>query len=181
MNRSKQWTVRHEPLTHPAGPRSWRHVLPVDAERLNSRFQQDYYGEVNSYLRHALYRLDVGRRGVIIRSPRDIWISAINHRVETTRAAVDVISLGLLALHEAIRAGAFIIIFEEMTTDATYLRGVLRIFGIEDVEPTSQLMQKKVNAAPRRVKRYTDINAHHRKIFQEQTDWFTEQYYGENG
>ena len=174
MNQSKKWMVRHEPGKS----------LVADPKMVAARFhRREYYGEVNSYLRHVLLRLPVERRGVILRDPRDILISVMRRSGIEQKLAqwrMDIIALGYLALDEALRyANVVSIRFEKMTTDVGYLQIVLEGFGIADVQVSEEILAHKVNVSKRgRIGRYTDVPDVVRRYYEAQTDWYREKYYG---
>lgn len=132
MNLSVKWTVLHEP--QPKG-------LDVPIEDVQKRFNRDFYGEVNSYLRRVLFDLDVSRRGIILRDPRSIWLSIANRSSESDLLKKFVRlgeSVGII--QSAIQRGAEPILFERMTTDTKYLQSVLQRFGIKDVGITEEML-----------------------------------------
>ena len=71
LNMSEKWNVIHE---YP-GDRVYN-----DAKGVAPRFDQDYYGEVNSYLRRILDDLPVKKKALILRDPLDVWISVSNRK-----------------------------------------------------------------------------------------------------
>ena len=183
MNRSKKWTVRHEPMMYAGGPKGWRgHCLVADPKMVAARFdQQQYYGEVNSYLRHVLPELLVARRGVILRHPQSILVSLMNwdakHKMSQWR--VDSTALGYRALDRALQDASVVSIhFERMTTDVAYLQNVLEVFGIDDVQASEEMIAQKINAPKHyRIEKYADIPGHIRRYYEAQTNWYQEKYY----
>jgi len=174
MNKSAKWCVRHEP--HIALGKS---VLVIDPAMVAKRFARPFYGEVNGLLRHVLMYLPVQQRGVILRDPRDILLSAYNKRT-FKMVHVDLIALGYRALDDALRTDSVIAIrFERMTTSVRYLQWVLKAFGIEDVTPTQADLAKKINTSGRsRAARYENIASSVRRRYEAQTNWYREKYYG---
>lgn len=185
MNRSEQWRVVHEPAMFSKGPKGWRgHPLLADADMVAARFRKrEYYGEVNGYLRHVLLDLPVDRRGVILRHPHDILVSAFNWsgRGNVTRQRLDIIALGFHALDRALAAGVSPIFFEQMTTDATYLQQVFSLFGITDVVISAATLAEKVNEPKTyRIREYAEIPAGVRRYYDRQTDWYRKKYYAKD-
>jgi len=181
MNKSKVWTVEHEP-TMAAAVRAFRirHPLIMDARHVQPRFNREHYGEVNSYLRHVLLDLDVARRGVIIRNPYDILVSVANWKSlnALNNELLYTFALGFRDLHRAVEAGAQLIRFERMTTDAGYLQQTLVDFGITDVRVTPDNLQTKINtAASYRFKAYRDLPVRMRRFYEHGVRWFVERYY----
>ncbi len=183
MNQSKKWMVRHEPGKFGDGPETWHgHPLVADPKMVSARLcRREYYGEVNSYLRHVLLELPVERRGVILRDPGDILVSVVRRRVarKLPQWRMDVIALGYVALDQALQSGSVIPIrFERMTTDAAYLQNVLEAFGIKDVQVSKETLARKVNASKcNGVKGYADVPDATRRYYEAQTGWYREKYY----
>jgi hypothetical protein len=184
MNQSKRWMVAHEPSMFGDNPRGWcGHALVANPAIVNDRLnQRDYYGEVNSFLRHVLLDLDVAQRGVLLRDPHDILVSALNwsKKPGVSKGRVDMIGLGFMAMDRAIEddEDVRVIRFEEITTSVTTLQAVLTDFGIRDVKVTQATLAAKVNAPVRyRVKTYQDVAAPIRGYYEAQTAWFREKYY----
>lgn len=184
MNQSKKWMVRHEPGKFGDGPETWHgHPLVADPKMVAARFcRRKYYGEVNSYLRHVLLELPVGRRGVILRDPRDILVSAIRWTgvQGMSQGRMDVIAVGYLALDRALQDTAVVPIrFEKMTTSVGYLQNVLGTFGIEDVRVSKETLVRKINASRNDgIGGYADIPGAARRYYEAQTGWYQEKYYG---
>lgn len=176
--------VRHEPGKSGDGPETWHaHPLVADPKMVAARFcQREYYGEVNSYLRHVLLELPAERRGVILRDPRDILVSVVRRSVarKLSQGRMDVIALGYLALDRALRDTDVVSIrFEKMTTNVGYLQRVLETFGIEDVRVSKEILARKVNASKDNgIRGYVDIPRATRRYYEAQTGWYQEKYYG---
>ena len=155
MNLSPTWTVLHE------GPdtRS-KHITRVDL--IQRRFRRDHYGEVSGYLVQFIDKLKLGRRGVILRDPAEAWLS-----ITTYHSATYTDNLKSKWKHDLLRlkrdtpqvlklaeSGKYVVIdFRRMTTDPQYLGRVLRLFGVDDVEVTAEMVARKVNASPKTVRR----------------------------
>ncbi len=187
MNRSNTWTVRHEPRF------SERYIAfgeitgwkPPNLKRLQRRFNRDYYGEVNSYLRHVLQHLDVAHKGVIIRNPRAIALSMYNrkrHLVEAGKVTWEALGIHLYAalrsLDREIEAGVRCIRFERMVSDRAFLAETLQYFGIDDYEPTDSDVQRVVN--PNRViycRTFSEVDDGFKAVITRGSDWFMAKYY----
>jgi hypothetical protein len=96
-----------------------------------------------------------------------------------TPERIDLMALGYQALDYALRhSSVWAISFERMTTDVPYLRWLLERFGIDDVSPTQETLDKKVNATTeRRYEQYEDISAQIRHYYEAQTEWYREKRY----
>ena len=144
--------------------------------------QKQYYGEVNSFLRHVLLDLPVAKRGVIIRDPRNILISTLNRGVPSNsaaRALLDSFALGYRALDQALQDKNVILIrFEKMTTDVVYMRDLLKVFGIADVPVSKAMIAQKIHFTKvYEFKTYTSIPTPLRCYHEAQTEWYREKYY----
>ena len=163
MNRSKKWTVRHEPKS------------PNPQRRLS----RTYYGEVNSYLRWDAAKLKVDKKGVILRNPLDILLSALNwrkrHSKKRGKKTISRISISLHLIDELIELGAYKILFSEMTSDMDYVRKLLSDFAIDDVKITQKIIKTKVNTKKR--KRYTSLPKDIKLNAEKRFDWFIEKYF----
>jgi len=79
LNKSKKWTVLHEPR---------KSFDEIDKGNKQTNIVQNVfdsnknYGEVNSYLRFHYQKLDIGKMGIIIRNPLDIYLSVCNRKNE---------------------------------------------------------------------------------------------------
>lgn len=139
LNQSPTWTVLHEPNNK-----------CKDVVKIRQRFEQNNYGEVNSYLRFFVSQLDV-RKGVIIRNPYDILLSGINRKRiegdvgESWRCIAKDIEDTLSIIENVINEGGKIIYFEHMVSDFKYCQAIAYCFDITDVK-VDQTMMGKVNA-----------------------------------
>lgn len=131
LNKSPTWTVLHEP-----------NRKCKDLKTIQDRFQQNYYGEVNSYLRYFVSDLNVNK-GVIIRNPYDILLSGINRYWK--RGLVEDIENTLNIIENTVSEGAKIIYFDKMVSDIEYCQSIAAHFQITDIIITKEMMAK-VNA-----------------------------------
>lgn len=149
------FTVKHEPVP------GFRPVVEVQ-----NRFdRQDFYGEVNSYLRFQLLALDVDYRAVILRDPRDIFQSMYNRG----KPKLDHLNDSLYALDGLVRAGVPVISFSCMTQDQRYLQKVL-----EDIWPEFKLppFLSPTNCSSHRLYMPKDLRANSNTKLQ----WFIDLY-----
>ena len=164
MNLSKQWTVLHEPP-----PRT----LDATIEDVQSNFDRNYYGEVNSVRRLLLFDLEVSKKGVLVRNPYDVWISAMN-RSASRAWPIKMIRLrhSLQIIDKAINTGIQAIQFSLMVTDLNYLDSVLKDFGISDVQLESRHLSPVNNT---KKKKYTSLD-HMTKEMRKELDGFCEPF-----
>jgi len=141
MNLSKKWTVLHEVGYD-------RDMIPGWDKIIQKRLEQDCYGEISSQFRFSVRNLIVDKKGVIFRGVNDLVLSNMNWRPERKPSfIIDIIEKGLEELVYLIQCeNALPIAFELMTTSISYLQSILRLFGIDDVKITPEIISKKVNA-----------------------------------
>jgi hypothetical protein len=136
MNKSKIWKVAHEPN---GGVVTKDNLL---------RFNDDYYGEVNSMMRHHFNNITVGKKGVIIRNPKDIYMSLLNRNKNDLEIfkTLDELNKYYKLFLEWVESDDIVRIdFDKMVRDVNYLTSILEEFGITDVPITTDIINKKVN------------------------------------
>lgn len=145
MNKSQKWTVKHEAR----GDEDMRRIQPTHS--LLQDFSQDYYGEVNSYLRYEWMEAPVDKYGFIRRDPRALVLSAANRN--TVDKTFDLIGeiYGYLRyldkIEENDRANQFLFYnFEDFTSSKDALQELLNDFNIDDVDVDQIDLEVKVNA-----------------------------------
>lgn len=139
MNKSKQWTVKHE-------ARGYDDKRIDNYNNIQVAFQQQYYGEVNYYLYHYLDRLKAGKVGIITREPQQIYLSIANRRdYETLKVKVKELNTFYTKILPLYYDKVKIIEFSKMTTDKQYLENTLLYFGINDVDMDSIDLSIKIN------------------------------------
>ncbi len=173
MDNSSTWTVLHEPP--PA-------IAKVEGFKVQPRFNREKYGEVNSYLRWCFLDVDVAKRGVIIRNPKEILASGCNRRDDTVEAkqkVVDVVAEGCELLEKYINTeGVELIRFEKMVSDLDYLQGIFNTFGVDDFTPTQEIMRAKINKNAKESD-YSALPDDIRESFMEKCGGFIDKYYAE--
>jgi len=125
MSKSRQWNISHEP---PSSSDDMYYGV------LQRRLSRHKYGEISTYARLCVNKVNCARIGVLLRDPRDCLLSAANRGHPPTREYLDFISRGLHELNTSLEKGAVQIRFSEMTTSYQYLGDVLKMFGITDVD-----------------------------------------------
>jgi hypothetical protein len=111
-------------------------------ENFNQR-KHEKYGEVNSYARFFFLEAEADRKGVIIRNPLDIMVSAFN-RQGMKDELIWKINTSLIIMDKAINKGAVIIRFKKFG-DLSYCQSVIEQFGIDDLKVKKNMLDK-VNA-----------------------------------
>ena len=149
LNMSPTWTVLHEPGGN-----------QKKIEDIQPRFEVvDQYGEVNSYLRWSFKQLEVERRGVIIRDPREIILSWINRNYYSEpELRLDDEKIGqLFKVHDeafelvdrwARAKPIMVICFDWMVTEKCYLQDIAKYMGIDDLDLNDFDPEVKINRNP---------------------------------
>jgi len=142
MNKSKKWTV----------------TVP----EIQKRFNRDFYGEVNSYLRFIIDKIECEKKGIILRNPIDLWLSITSWHSQERWASIlkkkwnqdfRDIQKAIPHLLNLVESGNYhVISFRRMTTDLGYLRNIFEYFGVDNVEVDEKMLTTKVNAAPERLR-----------------------------
>ena len=154
MNKSKKWTVLHEGGKY--------HDLKRSTEEIQKRFNWEYYGEVNGYLRFVIDKIECGKKGIILRNPIDLWLSITSHHNQKKwtcglkkkwysdfkylRQAIPL----LLKLAES--GNYYVISFERMVTELEYLKAIFEHFEIDDVDVNDEMLKTRINEIPERLK-----------------------------
>lgn len=138
LNLSKKWTVLHAVGGYDD--------LKGPIEPIQLRFNKNYYGEVNDYLRHHILKLKVSKKVLILRDPVDIWISLANRKKPKLWNGV-ILELDksyneFMIIH---KAGIKFFLFDRMITDLEYLKNIFNYVGVDDVEVTREMQMKKIN------------------------------------
>jgi hypothetical protein len=146
MNTSKKWTVLHEPRGSFEEDQYWNNK-PIP-EKVKSDFNRNYYGEVNSRLRFYFKELNVSKKGIIIREPKDIILSVCNRgkSKEDILLTIRVLNDYYNKFIEWTKESTFFKIdFAKMTSDVSYLNSILQYFGIDDVIIDNKIIKIKIN------------------------------------
>jgi len=174
---SRKWTVFHERgrgevlLATPSRPKR----LAELQERLN----QDYYGEVSSMLRLAIPHLEVAKKLLLFRHPRDVVVSAANRSEARAgpRLGMHMRETGeiLRCLDELAESGIPVVTYRELVGSPAGCQRVLRMLGVEDVEVTEEMLRRRVNKHPTRFASFGDLPSGVQEKAKE-WDWFAEKY-----
>lgn len=163
MNKSEKWTVLHE-----AG--RW-HDMNRTPKELNKRFSRNYYGEVNGYLRFIADRVEVEKKGVILRDPEELWFSVTTWHSQLQRPTklkekwmqdFSWTKRNIPHILNLAESGRYYVIdFKQMVSDRDYLKEIFLHFGIDDVKITKTMLKTKINNTPENIKRTTwaDFNS----------------------
>jgi hypothetical protein len=172
MNTSAKWNVRHEPrgdrdsnIFNPLSGYSTDYKVGY-SHLVKNDFKKDNYGEVNSCLRYFIDKLNVSKKGIIIRSPKDIFISTMNKGKEAYDVSFDLF-WSYLNFLKYNRRDILYISFEKMVSNVSYLNLVCEYFGVNDVCLNENVLSNKVNETQeKKYKEYRDISRTKRKNFE---------------
>jgi len=151
-----------------------KHDLTRPVSEIQKRFNQDYYGEINSYLRFVIDKIECEKKGIILRNPIDLWLSITSWHSQKRWASIlkkkwnqdfrDVQKAIPHLLNLAESGNYYVISFKRMTTDLGYLQGIFEYFGVNDVEVDEKMLTTKINASPSELKtRWEDFDIEIRK------------------
>jgi len=173
MNKSKRWTVLHEPQPS----RRPKRALAAIQRRFD---RNDFYGEVNSYLRYIFDDLKVEKKGIIVRDPAMVFLSIANR----TKNVLDGLNVLLDSLQEsfsiidhAVGGGVYTIRFEKMISNVGYINEIIKHFGIQDVRLNKTHLGKKINPNKRIVyRRFQDLPIPAIRGFRKALGWFSQNH-----
>jgi hypothetical protein len=138
MNLSPSWVVKHEAI---------RELDNFD--KIQESFQQDFYGDVNSPLRSHFLKIKVAKKGIILRDPKDIFLSVCNRGFKDHEILYEIEDLNFYwnIFHSWLKQDREIyeIRFEKMVTDLSYLQEICKNFGINDIDFKRVNLNKKIN------------------------------------
>lgn len=150
MNRSRIWTVNHEPRRN--------HDLERPELFKYSDIFRGAYGEVNSYLRDQIENIQEVKKGIILRNPYQIMLSAINRKSkeEWENTSLEIVK-SYIKFDQLLQSEEYYFIsFHRMTSDHEYLQGVISDFGIDDVKITEEDAKRTINANKKLI--YSDLS-----------------------
>jgi len=164
LNGAPDWTVGHENNWYADAYRHSKERF----DHIQGRLNHDHYGEVNSGLSWIFDRLDVARKGVILKDPRSCFISYINTKVLAKKVMAAYrytevyrmfgikqyhlldyeaaqLNIALKIYDKCIEDGsARPIRFDKMVSDPDYLAAVCDYLGVKGVD-----CEAAINGGPR--------------------------------
>lgn len=168
MNKSDKWTVLHEP-----------HLSTnfMAARFCQERFNNNY-GEVNSYLRFCFQDLKVAKKGVIKRPIKDAYISWWSQKGEHLNDSYYYdLEITLHLLDELYENNDILLIdFNRMVANVSYINGILKHFGIEDVKLTKEDLAEKINPHRKEGDTWEMIPDKHKSRFLSIAEWYIEKW-----
>jgi len=159
LNKSKQWSVFHEPRGNADDlGRKMKVDMRLEEESRETIFRETkYYGEVNSYLRYWTFIHDHPNKFLLLRNPLDIFLSVCNRKDISLWDFYlrDIESWYKVFLRWKDYDGWEVIYFDQITTNIDYLNSIIKQTGITDLTLKSKILNNKVNT--NRTIRYSNI------------------------
>ena len=175
LNMSKEYTVGHESLSmikyHDRSENQKDYVqqgtrylyLSGCSENVIDNISTEFkthenYGEVNSFFRETITRIDVDVKALIVRNPENILLSSFNSFPKDRYSIlIQQINDGIQAIDRLIQSGIKIFVFEHMIKSIDYIYDIAEYVGIKDLELT-QDMNVPINSSPKRITKFNDID-----------------------
>lgn len=168
LNQDDQWTVEHE-LNGDGG-------LESNVPEAKRRFARNRYGEVNSRLRRIFWRIPLKRRGVIIRRPRDILVSAVNWKPDRSLETIShKIAEACRIIDDCVLRGCVILRYDLLTTDALYAEMAAIWLGVCGLHVKDSHLNTPFNRIENKLQ-WMDLPPETREWFEGATDWFEKKY-----
>lgn len=163
MNLSNQWTVMHE-------PRADRDAFRDNIKEIQKTFdyEEDYYGEINSRLRHYIGKIKVDKVGVILRDPKEIFVSMV-WRKEEIKKSFESLKKFNKEIMPSLDKDVIRINFHKMVKDINYLQEVMKKFGVDDI-PTKVLIFAPINSTCGKDMNFDNL-PEEKKILYNSVDW----------
>jgi len=155
LNQSPSWKVNHEAIIN----KLIQDDSQTEIDSIQSQFNGvNNYGEVNSYARECLLNIDVSKKALLLRNPRDIIISSYNWNNQTlSNVRIDQIEAGFKALDRLIESGIKCFLFERMIDSIDYIQSIANYVGIDDLQLSGDDL-KPINSSQKHVvKTYDDL------------------------
>lgn len=155
FNRSQSWTVSHEEIVRNIVSKNCSDTV---IDNIHQQFNVGFRGEVNSYYREVLPRLNAGRKALILRKPRDIITSSFNWNngtLDDTRIAQ--IERGLGDVDRLIDCGFKYFLFEQAITNVEYLINIAKYVGITDLTVNDVDLNPVNSSNVQHVHRYMEL------------------------
>jgi len=183
LNKSNKFTVIQEFSNgeddNIPGTAHW--VLSQVQKRFDSK---DWYGEVNSRLRHVFLKLKrIDYRGIVIRHPLNIIESGLRRQVRFIGLQQPHyrkrIFGGFHYLDEAISAGVDWWYFEDMVSDIVYLKQICNKIGIDDIDFSKIDLSIKVSSTGNS-KQGTGVEGLKKSVKEmcmNEVSWYIDKYY----
>jgi hypothetical protein len=155
LNLSKRWSIFHESKT---SEQDKQKLIPtkdglnkinyteIDIDNIYKRFDNNYYGEVNSFLRRVYHLMNV-KSALLLRNPIDIFLSVVNRKEETQWQyyLYDICTTYELFFHDIEYNKRSFFLFENYTTDYKELNHILDFCNINDIEIDTIDIREKIN------------------------------------
>lgn len=129
--KSKTWVVNHEPRMD----NDEKYKGLKQTRKIQSAFNKDKYGEVNSYLRFHYKNLSLNKIGIILRNPIDIYLSVCNRKAPKRHQdfLMDIYNSYIQFLNDYENKRYFFIKFENYIGKPKKVVELAKYLGVEDI------------------------------------------------
>jgi len=155
FNRSIEWNVSHEEIVRTLIS---KHCSDSTIDDIHEAFNVGFRGEVNSYYREILPRLNARRKALILRKPRDIITSSFNwNNGSLDDNRISQIKRGLNDVDRLIDCGFKYFLFEQTASSSEYLINIARYVGITDLTVSDIDLNPINNSNVQHVQHYSEL------------------------
>jgi len=142
FSKSKTWVVYHEPRM--SDDEKYKGVKQT--RKIQTAFNKNKYGEVNSYLRFHYKNLSIGKIGIIIRNPIDIYLSVCNRKAPKTHQIYlsDICNAYKQFFDDYENKAYFFLKFEDYIGKPSKVVELANYLGIEDIK-IADIITSRVN------------------------------------
>lgn len=164
------WSVMHEPRG--SNDLSIRSKDTFDIKLYDFFKTANMYGEVNSGLKFCLPQISVDRKGVILRDPKEVYLSVINRRNEINNKEAYYIYREYNMFISWLEINDIIFVsFKRMVSESQYISKITEQFMGTTPKLSEVKLQKKINRNPNyKYENYSDLPVHARHAY-ELFDW----------
>ena len=156
---SMTWEVKHEPRGS-QDEQAYRGGESIPKKMINAFKNNKNYGEVNSFMRFWIKDIEVAKKGIIIRNPRDITLSIANRKsIDRTLILMEELNYFYIFFHKLLNDDKRVlkISFDKMTTDFEYLKSLAKRLGINDINWDLTSLNKVNQNKENKYKRFDEL------------------------
>ena len=156
---SMTWEVKHEPRGA-QDEQAYRGGESIPKKMINAFKNNKNYGEVNSFMRFWIKDIEVAKKGIIIRNPRDITLSIANRKsIDRTLILMEELNYFYIFFHKLLNDDKRVlkISFDKMTTDFEYLKSLAKRLGINDINWDLTSLNKVNQNKENKYKRFDEL------------------------
>ena len=143
LSKSQKWNVFHEPRAND----DEKFKGQKQTNKIQTLFNNSIkYGEVNSYLRFHYKKLNVGKKGIIIRNPLDIYLSVCNRKSDNRHNWYlnDIYSAYSDFIMDYGMGDIFFLKFDDYVGNSIKMKELSLFLGIEDLN-IDNIQTNKIN------------------------------------